>query len=70
MNRQEMDPGDEGWSSSVSRGRGNGAFSNKNREGNELKIKWWMIEYLIADNNCLSFIVFYAAFTTKKMLKI
>ena len=29
-----------------------------------------MIEYLIADNNCLSFIVFYAAFTTKKMLKI
>ena len=39
VNRQEMDPGDEGWSSSVSRGRGNGAFSNKNREGNELKIK-------------------------------
>ena len=28
-----------------------------------------MIEYLIADNNCLSFIVFYAAFTTKTMLK-
>ena len=32
VNRQEMNPGDEGWSSSVSRGRGKGAFLNKNRK--------------------------------------